>query len=148
MDKLKDIILGNARLKRWSAKIYSLFHGNRINITLDNAVYKDYAFLRNVRITIKGKSNIIKIEDVSILKNCDILISGNHNSIILGEKTVLYDVALHIEDDGNTIKIGDHTTIFGKTHLACIEGCSIIIGNDCMFSSDVVFRTGDTRLRQ
>lgn len=64
--------------------------------------------------------------------------------IKLGVKTVLYDTELHIEDSNNTINIGEHTTIFGKTHLACIEGRSIIIGVDCLFSTDIVFRTGDS----
>ncbi len=31
-----------------------------------------------------------------------------------------------------------------KTRLACIEGTSIEIGEDCMFSANIVFRTGDS----
>lgn len=34
--------------------------------------------------------------------------------------------------------------IFGKTHLAGIEGTSIIIGTYCLFSSDIIFRTSDS----
>lgn len=32
----------------------------------------------------------------------------------------------------------------GKIHLACTEGRKISIGNDCLFSSEIVFRTGDS----
>lgn len=51
---------------------------------------------------------------------------------------------IHIEDNNNEIIIGKNTSISGKTHLACIEGSKIIIGEDCMFSSDITFRTGDS----
>ena len=32
----------------------------------------------------------------------------------------------------------------GKIHLACTEGKTIRIGNDCLLSSEIVFRTGDS----
>ena len=56
----------------------------------------------------------------------------------------LKDVEIHIEDDNGAILIGKNTTIAGFTHLACIEGTSITIGEDCMFSKDITFRTGDS----
>jgi len=49
-----------------------------------------------------------------------------------------------IEDNNNEIIIGNNTSICGHTHLACIEGTKIIIGEACLFSSDIVFRTGDS----
>ena len=33
---------------------------------------------------------------------------------------------------------------WAKTHLACIEGTAISIGEHCLFSSDVTLRTGDS----
>ncbi len=59
-------------------------------------------------------------------------------------KFFLKDTDIHIEDSGNEVYIGEKTTIFGKTHLACTEGKKILIGKDCMFSTDVIFRTGDS----
>lgn len=49
-----------------------------------------------------------------------------------------------IEDDNNELIIGANTTIQANTHLACIEGYKIVIGEDCMFSSEIVVRTGDS----
>ena len=40
--------------------------------------------------------------------------------------------------------MGSETSVSGKTHLACIEGKNIVIGDDCMFSSDIILRTGDS----
>lgn len=49
-----------------------------------------------------------------------------------------------MENDLNQIIIGENTSLCGKIHLACTEGKKITIGNDCLFSSDIVFRTGDS----
>ena len=49
-----------------------------------------------------------------------------------------------IEDDNNAIIIGKHTNLTGKCQLACIEGCRIEIGDECLLSSDIVIRTGDS----
>lgn len=64
--------------------------------------------------------------------------------IEIGEHTGIEKVELWIEDNHNRIAIGKRTSLCGKAHLACIEGCTITIGDNCLFSSDVVFRTGDS----
>ena len=138
------IILCNKRIKNYAAILYFALNGNVIRRKSGNTIIRKCAFLSKTKINILGKGNTVIIESDSVLKNCDINISGNNNSILLGRKLVLFNAELHIEDNNNIIKIGDKTTIYGKTHLACIEGCIISIGIDCMFSSDVVIRTGDS----
>lgn len=49
-----------------------------------------------------------------------------------------------LEDDNNSIEIGEHTSLCGKIQLATIEGTKIIIGKDCLFSSEIDIRTGDS----
>jgi len=49
-----------------------------------------------------------------------------------------------MEDDNNRIEIGSNTVLNGKSHFACIEGTNIKIGNECLLSSEVTFRTGDS----
>lgn len=66
------------------------------------------------------------------------------NRIILGERNVFVDGELWIEDDNGEISFGKRNRIEGRTHIAVIEGTSVIFGNECLFSSDVVFRTGDS----
>ena len=53
-------------------------------------------------------------------------------------------VELCTEDSNNEISIGSNTNFCGKAHLAAIEGTKIKIGNRCLFSSDLQFRTGDS----
>jgi acetyltransferase-like isoleucine patch superfamily enzyme len=143
-DKIKKIILNNAHLKKCAAVLYSVFGMNRIKGSAGNTIIRNFAFLHNTKIRITGKGNTVKIAPDARLRNCYIYISGNNNSILLGSGTILFDAELHVEDDNNKITIGDNTTIYGKTHLACTEGCTVSIGTDCMFSTDVVLRTGDS----
>lgn len=87
---------------------------------------------------------MISIAPHARIENYSIKIFGNNNKIILGEHCQMKDGEFWIEDDNNEIIIGSETTIECKTQLACIEGCKIIIGKDCMFSSEIVVRTGDS----
>ena len=79
-----------------------------------------------------------------VLRNCLLMIKGNDNTIEIGADTSITNGVLWIEDNNNKIKIGNNTAITGNTHLACIEGCKISIGDNCLFSSDIVIRTGDS----
>lgn len=110
----------------------------------DNWVTAPCALLKKVHIDIKGKNNTVTIGDFSQLNGASIVIHGNNNHITIGPWCTLVGTELCIEDSGNAITIGEHTRFLGKTHLAAIEGTNIFIGGDCLFSSDVHFRTGDS----
>ena len=56
---------------------------------------------------------------------------------------MLKELDLWVSDGGYT-KIGHNTYITGKTHIACIEGKKVTIGERCLFSNDITFRTGDS----
>lgn len=56
---------------------------------------------------------------------------------------MLKELDLWVSDGGNT-EIGHNTYITGKTHIACIEGKKVTIGERCLFSNDITFRTGDS----
>ena len=64
--------------------------------------------------------------------------------IEMGGGCVAADGSFYTEDDGNTISVGDNTTFAGKIHIACTEGTKCVIGRDCLFSSEIVIRTGDS----
>ena len=102
------------------------------------------SFMRKTRINIIGNNNEITFGERCSLDSSVITIRGNDNFIHLGKKVFMKNGDLWIEDDNGGITIGDKTTISGFTHLACIEGKSIAIGSDCLFSSDVYFRVGDS----
>lgn len=100
--------------------------------------------VKNSRIHFSGRGNVVEIGDMSTLDGVSIYISGSGNRVTLGERTFLMGCTFSIEDDGNHIEIGKHTYIYNQTELAAIEGTGIRIGEDCLISSDVALRTGDS----
>lgn len=52
--------------------------------------------------------------------------------------------SFYIEDSNNAIVTGDHTNYAGKIHIACTESSKISIGDNCLFSSEIVIRSGDS----
>ena len=142
--KLKEFIYQHPRFIRIIIKIINkLPFNNKIHIKFGNKI-KNSALLRSCKIVIIGKNNEIVIEDYTRLIHSSISIYGNNNKIIIGSNCFFYETDIHIEDFNGKISIGKNTSICGKTHLACIEGKAIEIGENCLFSSDIVVRTGDS----
>ncbi len=96
------------------------------------------------KIRCKGKGNQIILHKNTLLKKCTIHVYGDNNVIELSEGVLIHQGDICMENDGNLIKIEKNTHLCGKIHLACIEGTKIEIGENSLFSSDIVFRTGDS----
>lgn len=96
------------------------------------------------------------------------LIRGSNNKIIIGKNTIVSSPTFHIIGHNNTINIGDNCYI-GKNCSFWMEGddisisigerstftqyihfnaqenhSKIIVGNDCMFSNNIIVRTSDS----
>lgn len=95
------------------------------------------------RITVIGNDNVIDAS-AACLSGCIFRISGNNNRIILGKRVAGRQAEFHIEDDGNVIHVDENTTFSGKVQICAIEGTQIEIGKDCMFSAEIVLRSGDS----
>ena len=109
-----------------------------------NLIIKKDSTLLNSKITFKGNNNSIILCGNSRMNNCIINVYGDNNRILIGELSHIKDSEFWIKDDNNLIQVGSKTTMEKQCHLAAIEGTSIIIGDDCMFSSDITIRTGDS----
>ena len=143
--KFKEIYSIHPSIANIMRIIYNAVNFNKINIEVgNNTVITDPCFMKNTRINILGRNNKVEFDEDVVLKNCSVFISGNNNTVLVGSNCRLNNCVFWIEDDNNVISIGGNTTIHGSTQLACIEGCKIQIGCDCMFSSDISFRTGDS----
>ena len=92
----------------------------------------------------QGKGNVIIFHSGGIIRNTIFRIKGDNNIIEIGSGTSISHGDLHIEDEGNRICIGKNTSLMGKVHIACVEGKSVTIGDDCLLSSEIVFRTSDS----
>jgi acetyltransferase-like isoleucine patch superfamily enzyme len=123
--------------------IYSLPSNILMKGRRRNSLKLRYSFLKKTQIKINGRNNSIRIHPKARFNNCLIYILGNNCKIEIGEKCILSNLELWIEDDGGIITIGAYSTFEGG-HFACTEGQSISIGNDCMFSSGIILRNGDS----
>ncbi len=134
-------------LKKIIRKYYRLFNYLPFNnkYRLRGNKIKNYGkSLYKCKFLCAGKGNTIILHDDGMIRNTTFCIKGNNNTIEIGKNSYIVNGDLYIEDDGNIISIGDQTRLCGKIHLACTESKRIKIGNDCLFSSEIVFRTGDS----
>lgn len=142
--KIKQLIKRKPFLYHLVTRGISLFGKNRIAGKRTNCIRFIGAILKRSTICIDGNNNSIYIDEGSKICNVQIEIYGSYNQIIIGKNVCLNGVKIHIEDDKNVITIGDDTQIFENTELAVIEGTKISIGNNCLISSEVDIRTGDS----
>ncbi|MGH4139610.1 acyltransferase [Clostridium sp.] len=143
--KIKTYIKNKSKNISTLLWIYNHILGsNKIKVPSNNTFIIGTAVMKKTKITVNGINNTIIIKDLSRLINCNIYIQGSNNHIVINKKVYLNYTELYIEDDNNEICVGENTSVHGVTHLAAIEGTIINIGSDCMFSSDIHFRTGDS----
>ena len=141
MDKKKLIL----KYERIISFLYRLLGRNSISVGKRNTFHIGNAFMKNCRIEISGKNNIVEIEPgLTRLCDCSIKICHSNSHIRIGGGSNINHCHLYIEDDGGFIDIGKHVTITGETHLAVIEGKKITVGEDCLFATDISFRVGDS----
>jgi len=110
----------------------------------NNSITSDNSSIKNCKLTIVGNSNKIVLGKTVRASLVSVSIYGNNNTIHISDNVSILDLDIYIEDDHNIISINKNTSIHGSTHLAVIEGTSINIGSDCMFSSNIQIRTGDS----
>lgn len=111
----------------------------------NNAVINEGGQKVGSRIQIMGNGNKVVLEKGCMLLNSLIRIEGDDNEVVLKAKSYVSGAELWIEDTHCTITIGERSFVGHHTHLACTEDESkLVIGNDCMLSSYVQVRTGDS----
>lgn len=141
----KELVIKYRSLVSLACRAHNLRNFFRIQKTGDgNRICAPCALLKKVNIRIKGSNNTVIIGDFAQLNGACITIHGSGNTVSIGDWSYLGGTDLFMEDDGGSITIGSRTKFLGKTHLAVIEGTSITIGEDCLFSSDIQLRTGDS----
>jgi len=136
--RIKNLIKTNTTLLRLVALIHNVFH-----LSVPSQGNFSGVFLKHVKFKIVGGKATIFCGEKSRLTNCSFYLHGNNTNIHIEENCILTNLELWIEDDNGTITIGKNTTIEGG-HIAATEGKSITIGADCMFSSNIQIRNGDS----
>lgn len=143
--KIKEKVKNNGWLRPKVLRLSCILNPtNKWRVSKGNTLQMDDVFVNHCSFQVQGEGNTIKIEPGTKLRRCSFHIHGNYNMICIGANGLFLETEFHIEDDNNVISVGDHACFCGKTQLASIEGTKIEIGRDCLFSSNIQFRTGDS----
>lgn len=123
---------------------YNFFGQNKIRVPKGNNICIKGNFLKHTKIIVNGTGNTIEFGKNNHLVNSVVIIRGNNNTIRLGNENSTINCEFWIEDNNGGIEFGNCNKILGRTHLAETEGRKIILGDGCLFSTNVIFRTGDS----
>lgn len=131
------LLIFKMRMRRFKARFKNPIRGNN-NLIIKKGV------LINTKFDIIGNNNTINIMSGAVLSDMVIIMRGSNHSLIIGERCHIKGGNFYFEDEFCTIQIGKGTTV-ESAHFAVTEpNKSIIIGEDCMFSYGIEFRTGDS----
>ena len=124
---------------------YNFMGHNKIKVAKGNNIKGILgSYLKGTQIIVNGIGNTIEFGRNNHLVNSIIRINGNSNVVRLGNGNSTIGCEFWIEDSNGCIVFGDDNKVLGRTHLAETEGMKIVLGDGCLFSTNVVFRTGDS----
>ncbi len=140
---IKRYVRDHEGLMKVLALIYRIVGFNSIKGKSDMKILWRAAFVRRTHIKNNGKNNCLILEKGCRIYDSQIQFFGKNNTVKIEHDCVLKNVDIWISD-GGIIEVGHNTHFSGKTHIACIEGKKVHIGERCLFSDTITFRTGDS----
>lgn len=125
--------------------IYNKMKGYRQKVLGDNnLITTANSIIRRSNIEVLGNNNKVSIGQNCRFFNSRIFISGDNHHLIIGDDCIFKNTVIWFEDGNCKILIGKNTTVEGA-HIAITEPDSTIkIGEDCMISSGIDIRNGDS----
>lgn len=131
-------------LRRAFIKLQSRNNRRKVKGT-NNQININESILTNTNIDIYGNNNTIKIESQTIIDNLTFHIRGSDHYVLIGSNCRFNEGGtIWIEDEKCRLIVGENTFVL-NAHISLTESNSAIeIGKDCMFSSGIDIRTGDS----
>lgn len=124
--------------------LFSKWFGLSIKHKKGNKIQIKKSFFKRTKCIFKGTGNSILIGDNCFFEHCTFNFFGSENTIVIGDNCRFVNVTFWIEDSGNKIIIGNRNSFCGLCQIAAIEGTTVTVGDGCLVSSNVYFRTGDS----
>ena len=143
MDK-KELAASHRGLLSAACRICNFFGGRKKIRGKGNQIRIPCGLLKRTKIKIFGDNNTVTVGDFSRLTGASIEIHGSGNAIELGSWGTYTGTEIYVEQDHNRVVVGDHAHFYGRVQLAAMEGTSITVGEDCLCSSNIEIRTGDS----
>lgn len=101
------------------------------------------SFCLGLRLTQFPSGNWVVVGDGCHLHGVEVVMRGSGNRLVIGDGVRMMPGTSLWLDDGSKISVGSGTTI-ERAHLAATEGTRLVLGADCMLSTDIEIRTGDS----
>lgn len=143
MEKLKHFIRDHKAVMNILAALYRLIGFNHVHGRQGLKISWRGVFARHTSIKNYGKNNKVYIGKGCRLKNCTIQLFGDNNNVLIENDCVGNELDIW-SSTGGKITVEHNTHFTGKIHIACIEGKAVRVGARCLFSNDIVIRTGDS----
>jgi acetyltransferase-like isoleucine patch superfamily enzyme len=108
-------------------------------------IFGSYYKLSHIYFDISHQSNLkVYLGNGANLKNVKFVVRGKECNVKLGANVKIKNSLIWLEDNACNLYIGDSTTIESANFYITEANSKIIVGNACMFSHDIEFRTGDS----
>lgn len=143
MEKIKRFVRNHESLMYALAVIYRFCGLNRIKGKPGLKISWGGVFAFRSTIFNYGKNNVVEIGKGCRLKHCSIKLYGDNNHVFIDRDCVANSLDAWISGGGQ-LSIQHNTHFSGSIHIACIEGRTVNVGERCLFSNDIVLRTGDS----
>lgn len=131
-------------LRRGFIKLQSRHNTHKVKGQNNQILVRD-SIIKNSTFDIHGDNNTIEVDSQTIIENFTFHIRGSNHKVAIGFNCRFNQGGtIWIEDEGCTLTIGDNTLMIEADISLTEANSSIAIGNDCMFSSDVDIRSGDS----
>jgi acetyltransferase-like isoleucine patch superfamily enzyme len=134
----------NRHLLSVYARFHQLWHIRKQISGKGNSVALANSLLKNTTIRIRGNANTVRFGRDVRAASLKIRISGDNHTVIVGNRCRLGVSSFHVEDSGCIVSIGEDSTVENAHFGAAEPNRQIVIGNDCMLSSDIYIATTDS----
>lgn len=147
LQKLKSLANAHPHTKslklRWLWRIY--FRNVSRHVSGYGNIFRfQSGLLWKLKISVSGNNNVISFSEGAIVKNLKVYVSGDNNQVHIDHNVIIKSGLIWIEGSGNNLRIGAATTIEqAEFHLTELN-CDVLVGSDCMLSSGIIFRNGDS----
>jgi len=121
---------------------------NKIILIKENNQIQELKRITGLKVNINGNNNVIKIHEPYAFENCHLTINGDNH---LFEVQKITNPVFSIRNtsfimrlgNNNSIKIGKNLSMVGGYIQAEDNNTFITIGDECMFSAEILVRTSD-----
>ncbi|MDD3416428.1 MAG: acyltransferase [Lachnospiraceae bacterium] len=143
-DSIKQICRNNLVMNKIIAFGYRIAGRSLFISSKNNTLEAPLAYLWKVKLNVQGRNNKIILGRGVRIKNTVVNIYGDNNTLILEDYARVHNSTFVLHQNNCRIQMGKSSSAEKALFAAVEHESRIIIGEDCMISTDVEIRTSDS----